>query len=232
MASVLSFPYYAIAGDPKICDPIVSISAHKRKRSAVLKELAAEHGFTLNFDPSQDSGISIQKKRELSEVVNSITRGLNVVLSYQDNGKCRYLSEVSVFSDKEKKGGNGTSIVRQGPKTSAREVNQSKTPRQKSSLSQTPKNSVKSPAKKEALPKEKREMLDEEALASKKAASEKRKSAREARETAQQGIEILDMEKYVQDVIDKKVKLNKRAMTVEQRKEYRDLRRKLLEVQN
>lgn len=85
----------------KPCDPIVNIQVNEEKSFDVLSKLAEEHAFDISMLETENMPISIEKNQPLSEVVESITRKMNVVLNFQTVGACKRLVSIAVLNDKE-----------------------------------------------------------------------------------------------------------------------------------
>ncbi len=83
------------------CDPIVNLQVHREKRFDVLSKLAEEYVFDISMLESENVPISIEKNQPLSEVIDSITRNMNVFLNFQNIDSCKRLVSITVLNNQE-----------------------------------------------------------------------------------------------------------------------------------
>jgi|GEM_PF-4461108 len=221
------------------CNPEISLSVSNQSRFNILKDLANDHGFTLEVLESDNKPISIEKNQRLFKVIESITRDMNVVLQYRTQNGCEKLVAISLLNEGEWKGKNKSKTRLYSPSNSP-----SKQIRPRLLRDENRDNS------KEAQERRKNAtLIQQQRLEKKKQRGEVHlneslengasfKNNFTAKKGFQKNVQSLenndtidDMESYVQEVLDGDRVPDLRSMTSSERSKYMRIRRKLRRAQ-
>lgn len=232
----------------KPCDPIINIQVNEEKRFDVLSKLAEEHAFDISMLETENVPVSIEKNQRLSEVVESITRKMNVVLNFQTVGECKRLVSITVLNEKEWAGSGGgvrsftgsSRLAEHLENLSGYQERKGKITREEGQLKY--KSFV--PVRLEPVEKNPEQIEAEEKRREAYRKRVERNGGELLNDTLENGSElknafsvkgdswkiqkeedIEDMEQYVQEVLNGDRVPNVRGMTSEQRNEYMRLRR-------
>ncbi len=89
---------FAIVGHAE-CNPLVAVNANQQSRFDLLKQLADEHQFEISMLKTDDKQISLEKTLPLTKAIESITRDMSVVLSYQKIEGCERIVAISALDE-------------------------------------------------------------------------------------------------------------------------------------
>jgi len=220
------------------CDPIVSVQANNKLRFDILKNLADEYNFEITILESENKLMSLEKKQPLSKVVESVTRDMSVFLIFQNLNGCKRLVEISVLDNSEWSSGSGYNssknrsdlaekLQKYKPKFKPISVLNEEDLEQLEDVPQAIKQKQEE-LRQRRLEKKKMRTLNDELINGDELKTRFNVRGDSWKKDIKGRREIIpDMEVYVQEVLDGERKPDMRNMTVKQRSEYMEVRRKL-----